>query len=271
MQRKLADFIENCARLADLRSVGLNNPVVIKLQKPTLPGELLISCSNEEPNSAYFPLHTIWVCLDGSQFHYKKCFKLIGTQPSERFSNTWEEILTYESLDYVILSRELNYFIGPAGEVGPIGPTGSQGLNGVVGEQGPTGPIGLTGPTGQAGESSPSVISSQLQRVTLVSGYADEGGEYGQHIFEWATFQKPSTVYSDNFVLYADGILQRKSSYSIEIGITPIFTFVDSVEPSVEIDIIYYCNLKNPLDIAVIDSGTATTVEITGLYEEIQN
>jgi hypothetical protein len=124
MQKKLFDFIQSCSRLADLRNVGKNSPVVLKMSKPVLPGDLTVVCSVEEPNSLYFPLNIIWICLDGPNSLYLKCLKLVSTVDTPPLLNTWEEITTYESLDYIITPEWLNLAVGPAGPQGPIGPAG---------------------------------------------------------------------------------------------------------------------------------------------------
>lgn len=114
------------------------------------------------------------------------------------------------------------------------------------------------------------ITSSPLQRLSVVSGYYAAGAvvKTGQHMFEWAGFEKPLVVHTGNFVVYADGIMQKTSAYSVEVGVTPIFTFADEVEPGVELDIIYYNNLKDPRDVAPVDNTTTVVVDITGIYED---
>jgi hypothetical protein len=121
MDRLLKEFVENCSRIADFRNLGQWNPVVIKIQKPTVAGELIVVCSTEEPSSNHFPLGTLWIPLDGSLPNFKQCLKLVHQNSNSIYSHSWNLIQNYLDLNEVVHVMD---FRGPQGLDGIPGPQG---------------------------------------------------------------------------------------------------------------------------------------------------
>lgn len=129
MDKELFDFVENCARIADSRNLANWNPVVLRVQKPTVAGEITVVCSIEEPSATYFADGTLWIPLDPTKDNFKKAWKLIDSASSPGYQHTWEDLYYYSDLN--LITEVINF----------QGPPGSKGDKGDAGEKGDPGPI----------------------------------------------------------------------------------------------------------------------------------
>ncbi len=168
MEKRLQDFIDSCSVLADTRNVGVNQPIIVKVQNPIYGQEHVIVCSLLEPSHLAIPINAIWLILDPSSARYKTLLRLDSTQPSAEFFNTWVEITTYDQ----IFVNAQHYDIiaggspgqgptgpqGPRGNTGPFGPRGNTGADGRAGVDGAVGPRGLQGFNGTPGIQGPAGV-----------------------------------------------------------------------------------------------------------------
>lgn len=148
MEKRLSDFIDSCASIADARNLGNFNPVILNIEHPTTSLKFFVACSVTEPSNLGLPINVTWINLDPASIHYKKALKLSSIQtPTFDYHLGWEILETY---DEVFSEDQYYHHTGPQGPVGPQGEEGPIGPQGNVGPQGPTGPQGQQGPIGES-------------------------------------------------------------------------------------------------------------------------